>query len=124
MNSGASALVFAAKPFDVAIFAPGLGTAAQKLARFALARAVSFPSGATGSQAVASANATASTTFTLKKNGTAFGTVVYGSGSSSGTFTITTTTTFAAGDLLEVDGPATPDVTLADVGITLAGTRA
>jgi hypothetical protein len=123
VNSGATALVFAAKPFDVAVFAPGVGTNAQKLARFAMARAVSFPSGAAGSQATASANATASTTFTLKKNGTSFGTVVFALGGASGAFTITTTTSFAAGDLLEIDGPATADATLADVGITLSGTR-
>lgn len=123
VNSGATALQFSTKPFDIATFAPGLGTASQKLLRVKVARACSFPSGASGSQATASANATASTTFTLSKNGTSFATVNFAIGASSGTWTLSSTTTFAAGDLLEIDGPGTADATLADVGITLSGTR-
>lgn len=123
VNSGASALVFSAKPFDVAVTAPGVGSNNQVLARFKLARAVTFPSGAALSQASASANATGSTTFTLKKNGTSFATVNFAGSSASGTWTQASDATFAAGDLLEIDGPATADATLADVGITLAGVR-
>lgn len=124
VNSGATALVFSVKPFDVSVFAPGLGTNNQILIRVKLARAVTFPSGASLSQATASANATSSTTFTLKKNGSSFATVNYASSSSSGTWTQASDAVFAAGDLLEIDGPATADATLADVGITLAGVRA
>lgn len=124
VNSGATALVFSAKPFDVSVFAPGLGTNSQILLRVKLARAVTFPASATLSQASASANATGSTTFTLKKNGSSFATVNYAASSSSGTWTQASDAVFAAGDLLEIDGPATADATLADVGITLAGVRA
>lgn len=123
VNSGATALQFSTKPFDIATFAPGLGTSNQKLLRVKVARACSFPSGASGSQATASANATASTTFTLSKNGSAFATINFPTGTAAGTWTLSSTTTFAAGDLLEIDGPATADATLADVGITLSGTR-
>lgn len=124
VNSGASALVFSAKPFDVAVTAPGVGSNNQVLARIKLARAVTFPASATLSQAAASANATADTTFTLKKNGTAFATCKFSASGASGAFTQASDATFAAGDLLEIDGPATADATLADVGITLAGIRA
>lgn len=123
VNSGATALVFSAKPFDVSTFAPGLGSNSQILLRVKLARAVTFPASATLSQASASANATGSTTFTLKKNGSSFATVNYAASSSSGTWTQASDAVFAAGDLLEIDGPATADATLADVGITLAGVR-
>jgi hypothetical protein len=123
VNSGATALVFNTKPFDVAVFAPGVGTNSQKLARIALARAVSFPSGAANSQAKASAAATGSTVYTLTKNGTSFATVTFAASATSGTWTQASTTTFAAGDVLEIDGPGTADATLADVGITLSGTR-
>jgi hypothetical protein len=123
VNSGATALVFSAKPFDVSTFAPGLGSNSQILLRVKLARAVTFPASATLSQASASANATGSTTFTLKKNGTSFATVNYAASSSSGTWTQASDAVFAAGDLLEIDGPATADATLANVGITLAGVR-
>jgi hypothetical protein len=124
VNSGASALVFSAKPFDIGVFAPGVGTNNQKLARVALARAVTFPASATLSQAVASAAATGSTTFTLKKNGTSFATVNYAASSAAGIWTQASDAVFAAGDVLEIDGPSTADATLADVGITLAGVRA
>lgn len=124
VNSGATALVFSAKPFDVSTFAPGLGSNSQILLRVKLARAVTFPASATLSQSSASANATASTTFTLKKNGTSFATLVYAIGASAGTWTQASDAVFAAGDLLEIDGPTTADATLANVGITLAGIRA
>jgi len=111
------------KPYDIMVTAPGLGTNTQVLARFKLARAVTFPAGAALSLAVASAAATGSTTFTLKKNGTAFATVNYAASAAVGTWTQAADAVFAAGDLLEIDGPAVADATLADVGITLAGTR-
>lgn len=123
VNSGGTAVVFNTKPFDVAVFAPGVGANNQRLMRIALARAVKFPASAALSQAVASANATGSTTFTLKKNGTSFATVNFAASASTGTWTQASDATFAAGDVLEIDGPATADATLADVGITLAGTR-
>jgi hypothetical protein len=124
VNSGATALVFSAKPFDVSVFVPGLGSNNQKLIRVKLARAVTFPASATLSQADASAAATGSTTFTLKKNGSSFATVNYAASATSGTWTQASDAVFAAGDLLEIDGQATADATLADVGITLAGVRA
>jgi hypothetical protein len=110
-------------PFDVGVFAPGVGTASQKLVRIPLARAVTFPAGAATSEAKASAAATASTTFTLSQNGTAFATVVFAASSAVGVWTQASVANFAAGDVLEIDGPGTADATLADVGITFSGTR-
>jgi hypothetical protein len=110
-------------PFDVPIFAPGVGANAQILLRVKLTRAVLFPASAANSYAAASTNATADTTFTLKKNGSSFATVKYSAGGAVGAFTQASDESFAAGDLLEVDGPATADATLADVGITLYGYR-
>jgi hypothetical protein len=123
VNAGATALVFKAKPFDVAVFSPGLGTNGQTLLRIALARAVTFPASAPLSQAVASAAATGSTTFTFKKNGSSFATLNFAASASVGLWTQASDAVFAAADLLEIDGPATADATLADIGITLAGIR-
>jgi hypothetical protein len=123
VNAGGSALEFKAKSFDVAVFAPGVPVASQKLARIPLARAVVFPSGAAASVAKAGTAATASTTFTLSKNGSAFATVVFAISGTTGTWTQALDATFAAGDVLEIDAPGSPDATLADIGITLAGTR-
>jgi hypothetical protein len=113
----------AAPSIDVAVFSPGVGTNSQVLLRINLARSVTFPASATLSQATASAAATASTTFTFKKNGSSFATVNYGAGNTNGVFTQASSSTFVAGDLLEIDGPSTADATLADVGLTLVGIR-
>ncbi len=123
VNSAATALQFSQKPFDVAVTAPGLGSNAQVLLRIKLARAVTFPAGAALSWATASAAAAASTTFTLSQNGTPFATINYAMSSASGVWTQASDAVFVAGDLLEIDGPAIADTTLADVGITLAGVR-
>jgi hypothetical protein len=93
------------------------------LTRIAMTRAVKFPAGAASSYAVASANAYADTTFTFYKNGGSFCTCKYAASGATGAFTQASDAVFAAGDLLEVDGPATADTTLADVGITLFGER-
>ena len=108
---------------DVAVFTAGTNTNSQKLLRIALTRQITFPASATLSQATASANATGSTVYTLTKNGVSFATVTFSGGSATGTWTQASSTTFAAGDVLEIDGPATADATLADVGITLAGCK-
>lgn len=109
-------------PFDVPVFAPGVGSNNQKLLRIKLTRAVKFPSGAANSYATASAASTGTATFTFNKNGAPFATVAY-TISATGVWTQALDATFAAGDLLEVDGPATADATLADVGMTLYGFR-
>lgn len=107
--------------FSAPSFAPGLGTANQKLLRIPLIQAVKFLAGAANSRATASVAATGSTTFTLSKNGTPFATVNFATSSATGVWTQAADSTFAIGDVLEVDGPALPDASLADVGINLAG---
>lgn len=72
--------------------------------------------------AVATVAATASTTFTVKKNGTSIGTIVFAASGTTATNTITTTS-FAAGDLFELDAPASADSTLANIGFSFLGTR-
>jgi Protein of unknown function (DUF2793) len=123
VNAGATALVFSAKPFDVGVTIPGVGTNNQVLIHLKLARAVTFPASATLSTAHGGTAATGSTTFTFKKNGTSFATVNFAASGTSGTFTQASDSVFAAGDLLELLGPATADATLADFGINLAGVR-
>jgi uncharacterized protein YkuJ len=114
---------FSGLPVAVIAFAPGVGTNNQILARFKVSYGIKFPSGASASQASASANATADTTYTFKKNGSSFATVKFDAGATTFTYTQASDSTFTAGDLFEIDGPATADATLADVGITFQGTR-
>lgn len=121
-DGGGNNSAYVAAPFDVPVFAPGVGTNNQKLLRIKLTRATKFPAGAANSYATASAASTGTATFTFSKNGAPFATVAY-TASATGVFTQASDATFAAGDLLEVDGPATADGTLADVGMTLYGYR-
>lgn len=86
--------------------------------------AVQFPSGAAGSTAKAKTAATGSTTFTFKKNGSSFATVVFSGSGTVGVFTLGSTTSFnGTSDILEIDGPATADATLADFTLLLLGYR-
>ena len=95
-------------------------TASQLVRRFEAVRTVTIPT--TGHQAGADTAATASTTFTIYRNGTSVGTVAFAASGTVGTFTIGATISLAAADVLEIKGPATADATLANVNIILAGT--
>ena len=111
-----------AQPYDVPMFYPGVPGASALVARLKAVRSVTFPSGLTASQADARVAATGSTTFTLKKNGVSVGTILWSAAGTSGAFT-SSGFSLAAGDVLTVEGPATADATLADISITLTGTR-
>lgn len=117
--------VWADEPFDVHAFYPGIPTASAKVLRVPIARAVTFPGNFSGSYFAASANATATTVFDVQKNGSSIGSISIAAGGTVATFTTTSGTakTFAAGDVLAIIAPATPDATLADPGFVLAGTR-
>jgi hypothetical protein len=65
--------------------------------------------------------ATATTTFTLKKNGSSFGTVAVTSGGSV-TWTVTATT-FTSGDVITIVAQAVPDLTAAQIVMSLYATR-
>jgi hypothetical protein len=110
-------------PISIVAFAAGLGINNQKLIRFKFSYGILFPAGAAASQASASTNATADTTYTFSINGTPFATVLFHAGTTNFTYTQAADQAFSAGDLFELDGPATADATLADIGITFQGHR-
>ena len=114
--------VNALKYYDMAGGFSGTGENNEIVMTFVAVRAFSLPSGAGIHKAFAGTAATASTTFTIRKNGTQIGTMVFAAAGTTATFSITSATSFAAGDRLTVVGPATADTTLADVGFTIAGT--
>jgi hypothetical protein len=118
--------------YDLSMFYPGT-VSSNAIARVVSARTATYPSGLTGSYCVAKEGATSSTTITLHQihagSSTNVGTVVFAGG--SGGSTNVTNCTFAAasgislavGDALEFAFPSTPDATLGDVSITIAGTH-
>ena len=107
---------------DLAAFYPGVPTSRAVLLRHVAVRAWSLPTNAAGSALSAGTAATGSTTLTLKKNGSSIGTAVVSASGTTAAFTVTATS-FAALDILTVEGPATADATLADIALSLLGTR-
>lgn len=91
---------------------------------FVASEALTFPDDFSGSRLFAFTAATAETVLTVKKNDSAIGTITVAAAGTSGTFATTgTTVALAAGDRLQIEGPATADDSLAGVAITLYGTR-
>lgn len=107
----------------IGAFIPGAGTNSQVVLYTALTDPTTFPASATYSQAVAKTAATGTTTYTFKKNGSAFATAVWSASGTVAAWTQASDATFAAGDILELDGPATADATLSNIGFALRGYR-
>jgi hypothetical protein len=97
--------------------------ASQVLLRYPFPRGVDFPAGLTGSRGVSAVAATATTTLDIRKNNTSVGSVQWAASATTATFTMASATSFTAGDILTVHAPASADATLADLGLSLAGTR-
>jgi hypothetical protein len=77
----------------------------------------------TNSSVEAETAATAQTDFDILKNDISFGTIRFAISGTVATFVSVTAQTFVQGDRLEITAPGTPDVTLADIYFTIAGTR-
>lgn len=84
---------------------------------------VVFPAGLTGSKGKALVAATAQADFDIKKNGVSVGTMRFAASGTVPTFIFASQTTFAVGDYMTVDPPATPDATLENITFSLKGTR-
>lgn len=108
-------------PYDIGAGVFGTTTAAEVVVRIRAARAFRLVSGQPNAQAKAGTAATASTVFTIAKNGSAVGTITFGAASTTGTFSFASNVDLVVGDLLTVTGPASPDATLADIDFTLVG---
>lgn len=117
------AITTATQPYDIGGGYVGVPTASVILIRYPLPRTVVFAAGLSPSQGVAGTAATAQTDFDITKNGSSVGTMRFAAAGTVASFIMASQTTFAAGDILAVVGPATPDLTLANVGFSLAGTR-
>jgi len=116
-------LILPAQPYDLGLTWAGTLPASQVMLRYPFPRAVTFPSGLTNSRGVAGAAATGAKVIDLRKNNVSFGSINFAAGATTATFTMASATSFASGDVLTAIAPASADATLADLGISLAGTR-
>jgi len=115
----------AAAPFgayDIAFFIPDKPNDNVSGMVFTAARTFTLPINLTGSVGSVGVNPTGAVTLSLQKNATSIGSINI---STSGvvTFTFTAAVSFAVGDKLVVMTPTPQDATLADVSVTLIGTR-
>jgi hypothetical protein len=115
--------------YDIAIFMPTT-PGPNVIVRVASARNATFPASLTGSECIAKAGATSSTAITVNRvhsgTTTAVATITFaasGSANQTCTFTAASPITTVPGDVIEFVFPATPDATLANISITLAGTH-
>lgn len=122
-STQASGLKWVAPSYDLPVYIPDKPTTSMICARIAVVRAFDLPVSLTGSVASAGTAATASTVFTLYKNTTSIGTVTFAAAGTTGTFSFASAVSFAAGDVVRIIAPATADTTLADISITLMGSR-
>jgi hypothetical protein len=112
-----------AQPYDIAGFYPGVLGSAALLLRFVAPRSVTLPGSLTGSRASAGAAAAAQADIDIRVNGVSKGTVRFAVGGTTANFIFASQVVLTAGDVLTLTAPATADATLADISITLAGTR-
>lgn len=125
VKSTEDGLEFVAAPYDLALFVPGLPVAGATIFKHKAGRAFGLPANLVGSQGTAVAT-TAAKAFDVRKNNVTCATISFAVGASLPTFTTSggTAVSFAAGDVLTIIAPTPQDTTLADVAMTILGTRA
>lgn len=108
--------------YDVGVFYSGAPTTSSVLIRFKTPRAFTLPAELAGSYGVCGINATTTAVLNIKKNGISQGTLTFIVNNSTGTFSFPSAVSFAVGDLLEIISPVVPDLTLADIAVTIVPT--
>jgi len=107
-------------PYDICSSVLGKPDAAATVFMLQSARSFTIPTNFTASQAKASTAATASSVFTIYKNGSSIGTFTFAASGSTAVFS-GAGASVVAGDLITIVAPGTQDATLANIAFTLAG---
>lgn len=108
-------------PHDVAVYCNGKPDADEKLVVLKVTTAFAISSGLSGSYGISGVASSGTSVFSLKKNGTQFGTLTFAAGSSTATLSAASATSFAVGDIFQISAPSSQDSTLADISITIKG---
>lgn len=108
--------------YDIPIQCLGKPLSGETLYLFVAPRGFTLPMNLPNSQGKAGTAATGVATFNIQKNGTTVGTCTF-TGGTTAAFSLATSVSFAAGDELSVVAPSPADASLANIAITLAGTR-
>lgn len=111
------------QPNDLNVFIGGIMSDAQLILFMESTRRWQLPEDLTGSFFRAQVAATADTVVTFKKNGASIGTINWAIAGTVPSVVFTAAVTFEIGDTFAIHGPATADLTLADVSFNMRGTR-
>ena len=111
------------QPYDFQSFRYNVPAAPEPVFSLIVPRPTVLPVNLAGSYASLMIAATASQVFTIKQNTTTIGTITFASGVTTGTFSFTSAITLAAGDILEVDPPASLNSVLRGLRLALVATR-
>lgn len=108
--------------YDIATAVVNKPSANAKVLRFAVPRPFTIPANAEGSIFKSAIAATATTTFSILKNGSPVGTITFEAESSTASATMPSVD-FIAGDILMVTAPPVQDLSLSDLTITFVTTQ-
>ncbi len=120
IKDGGVPLVTVNVPYDLACQFVGVPAASAVGLRFPAVRA--FTLSASGQKGTAGTAATAQADFLVKVNGTLKATLRFAASGTTISVVGGTSATIAAADVITITAPASPDGTLADIGLTLTGT--
>lgn len=110
--------------YELTMFLSGIVGAGERVFKHIAQRSFTFPAGMATSGLHAATAATDTAVFSIRKNGSQFATITVAPSGTTGTPASASGASFVAGDVLEVIGPSPSDSTLADVSISLLGTKA
>ncbi len=124
INSGENALEFVENSYDIGAFFNGSPGASQVLLRLPMVRAVRFADDFAGSEAKVGVDPAAQAVFLIKKDGVEFAQMTFAGGATTATFaTDSGLEDFAAGDVLTVEAPDSPDADLQSIGFLFKGVK-
>lgn len=117
------AQAYAVDGFEFDYFWPDPPGSSERVFRRVTALPFTLPAGLGSSRAASAVLSSARAVFSLRRNGTEFGTITYTSDTPYGVLTSGYDVAFDTLDILEVVAPASPDATLAGVFATFVGIR-
>ena len=106
--------------YDIAGSTLSTPTDGAVLMRLSVGRSFVLPDGLAGSKAESIVPSTGAAAYPIKQNGTPVGTIDFATGNNDATFTFSGDVTFAVGDILTVEAPATADATHDEISWLLA----
>lgn len=120
-QSTANSALSTSQIYDIPGGIAGLPPIDAQVLAYYFPRPVEFPLDLAGSVAKVTSNATASTVFSIQKDGVQFATITFAPADPIGQFS-GALTSFSAGEMLTVVAPSTQDTTLQGLYFTLTGT--